>query len=292
MRAAFDAAVEAGKVPLKVGDAATSRGQPCTVIEIDYDADTCKLGFSAGGVDVDKEYTCIYKGSGAAGRARRFPKGSARLRRAPPSLRPPPREERSDATLEPARPKVEQLFDAEGARSPAARDQVRRRLGAGLYEKAQALYVYSKYAALYALYRVRYPGNPLSFASFKKLRPWYVRRAKEETCLCKHCVNFKNYQTVLHSLPKLFGPFLDVPETEADADDACDGDDTPEGATSGKGRRRSSNSSTSASCVPSRTCASTCSVTAPSTAASRAASTAGAAAAASKSSGRSRCGST
>ena len=31
----------------------------------------------------------------------------------------------------------------------------------------------------------------ISFALFKKLRPWYIRRKKEESCLCKHCENLK-----------------------------------------------------------------------------------------------------
>ena len=80
-----------------------------------------------------------------------FPKGSARLQRAPPSLRPAPRETRKDEKAEAARPKVEELFNAEGQRSPSQSDRVRQRVGVGLYKTAQALYVYSKYAALYSL---------------------------------------------------------------------------------------------------------------------------------------------
>ena len=67
----------------------------------------------------------------------------------------------------------------------------------------------SKYSALYALYLVRYPANKISFSLFKKLRPWYIRRAKQESCLCKQCENFKGYQSTLHSLPKLFEPLLE-----------------------------------------------------------------------------------
>ena len=79
---------------------------------------------------------------------------------------------------------------------------MRRRLGVQLYETAQALFVYAKYASLYKLFVARYPGNPISFSLFKSLRPWYVRRAKQETCLCKHCENFKAYMEVLNSLVK------------------------------------------------------------------------------------------
>ena len=145
----FDATVDLQRAaPLKVGDAASSRGQPCTVVEIDHDADTCKLSFSSNGVEAVRSYTCIYKGKDARGKAP-FPKGSARLRRMPPSLRPMPPAIRKDAKAETARSKVEELFDQEAARSPSQRDSVRRRLGVGLYETVQALVVYATNAALY-----------------------------------------------------------------------------------------------------------------------------------------------
>ena len=132
-----------------------------------------------------------------------FPKGSARLRPAPPSLRPAPRETRKDEKAEAARPKVVELYDTEGARSPSQRDRVRRRIGVGLFETAQALYIYSTTATLYAKYLLLYPANKISFSLFKSLRPWYVRRQREATCECKHCVNFKNYMAVLNSLVKV-----------------------------------------------------------------------------------------
>ena len=153
-----------------------------------------------------------------------FPKGSARLRHAPPSLEPKGRETRRDEKAEAARPKVEELFNTEGARSPSMRDQVRRRLGVGLYETAQALFVYSKMSALYSLFKTRFSHITISFALFKKLRPWYIRRKKEEGCLCKHCENFKGYQTALHSLVALFEPVVDS-NAAVDADDADDNDE-------------------------------------------------------------------
>ena len=62
-RNAFDAAVDLDKGPLKVGDTATSHGQLCTILEIDHEADTCKLGFSESGVNAECDYACIYKGT-------------------------------------------------------------------------------------------------------------------------------------------------------------------------------------------------------------------------------------
>ena len=100
---------------------------------------------------------------------------------------------------------------------------MRRRVGPGLYQTAQALLVYSTYAALYALFVTQYPAITISFSLFKALRPWYVRRAKQEGCLCKHCENFKCYQETLHSLPKLFESV--VSPASLDADGAGEDDD-------------------------------------------------------------------
>lgn len=214
-RGAFDqAALLVGR--LEPGDRATSRGQPCTIIAIDYEADTCTLSFSLRGIEAVRTYSHIYKGVDPPKKAP-FPQGSARLRRVPPSLRPKPRETRRDEVAEAARPKVEELYDMEGARSPAQRDRVRRFLGVGLHESAQALIVYAKQSALYALYCVRYPAHKIAYSTFKKLRPWFARRAKESTCNCKHCDNYKQYQATLHSLVQILEPLLDVsPTTEAD----------------------------------------------------------------------------
>lgn len=199
-RAVFDEASEVvGEGKLKIGDKASSRGRPCTVVEIDYKEDTCKLSFDYAGVHVTRDYHCIYKAAGS----KRFPKGSARLRSVVTSLRPGSREQRSDAKAEAARPLVEEFFDLEGARSPSQRDSVRRRVGVGLYQTAQALYVYAKYSALYAKYLIMHPANRISFSMFKSLRPWYIRRAKQETCLCKHCENFKGFQDALNSVAQV-----------------------------------------------------------------------------------------
>ena len=146
-RAAFDEELSrSGK--LQVGNAAiaTSSCAPCTVVAIDHENETCTLEFaSEGGVKRVQSFTSL----GAT-------PGGARLHRSAPSLRRGPRAQRGDAKAEKARPKVEELFNAEGATSPSMRDQVRRRVGLGLYETAQALVIYSKRSALFAMYVARY----------------------------------------------------------------------------------------------------------------------------------------
>lgn len=178
--------------PLETGEQAISHGRACTVVEIDHQAGTCKLEFEGGGVKAMREYSSLGNG-----------KGGARLSRPPPSLEPDERAERKDKKADTARADVEDFFDAQGARSPEARDQVRRRVGVGLYQTTQALILYSTYAALYALFLVEYPATTISFSLFKSLRPWYVRRAKREVCLCKNCENFKYYKDTLRALVKV-----------------------------------------------------------------------------------------
>ena len=63
------------------------------------------------------------------------------------------------------------------------RDQVRRRVGLGLCETAQALVIYVKRSALYALYVARYPTHKISFALFKKLAPWLLCPPTAAYCL-------------------------------------------------------------------------------------------------------------
>ena len=161
-RAAFDEeAARTGR--LAVGDAAiaTSSCAPCTLVAIDYEKETCTLEFECGGVKRVQSFDSL-----------RDKPGGARLHRPAPSLRPSPRAQRGDEKAEKARPKVEELFNTEGATSPSMRDQVRRRVGLGLYETAQALVIYAKRSALYALYLARYPAQMISVSTFKKLAPW------------------------------------------------------------------------------------------------------------------------
>lgn len=178
--------------PLKVGEKALSHGRPCKVVEIDYGKGTCKLAFSEGGVNATRTYSSL-------GRA----KGGARIARPPLLLRPQPREMRWNEKASAARPKVEEFFNEHGARSPEIRDQVRRRHGVALYEVTQALILYSTYAALYAAFVATHPMVRISFSLFKSLRPWYVRRAKREVCLCRQCENFKCYKEILLALVKV-----------------------------------------------------------------------------------------
>jgi hypothetical protein len=113
-RAKMDAAASAtGELAAGAAAVATSSRLPCTVVAIDYACDTCTLEFESQGVTRVQSFTSL----GAKA-------GGARLHRVVPSLQPGPRNKRADEKAEKARPKVEELFKAEGATSPSMRDQV------------------------------------------------------------------------------------------------------------------------------------------------------------------------
>ena len=98
-------------------------------------------------------------------------------------------------------------------------DQVRRRVGKYLFEPAQALIVYAKTKALHARFLLAYPFHNISLATFKRLVPWCARRARQETCMCKQCTNYKGHQDVLASLVKLFDKVAPLPSEIDDCDD-------------------------------------------------------------------------
>ena len=108
-RAAFDEVASRSGL-LEVGAAAipfiaTSSCAPCTVVAIDHENETCTLEFACeGGVKRVQAFDSLG-----------FKPGGARLHRPAPSLRPGARAQRGDEGAEKARPKVEELFNAEGA---------------------------------------------------------------------------------------------------------------------------------------------------------------------------------
>ena len=217
-RRAFDARTGATFKGLSVGDIALSRGRLCTIHELCIDTcsgdGTCSLMFEAGGISVVKKYDSLKK------------KG-ARLHPLLPSLRPNPLTVRRDAKAEEARPYVVELCESEGARSPSMRDAVQRRSTTYVYEQQQALYLYARYESLHKLYLSRY-HIPIGLTLFKRLVPWYVRRAKQMTCLCSHCENFKSYNGALNDLHKLFEPVVTNGLVSEDVLD--DDDENPEEA--------------------------------------------------------------
>ena len=77
----------------------------------------------------------------------------------------------------------------------------------------------SSLQAIYDAHLRRYPqdqGN-ISFAGFKRLKPWYAIFGERATCLCKWCENFLCYQDALRLAASYLSPLL-----AADADGESD----------------------------------------------------------------------
>jgi hypothetical protein len=150
-RVVADAAWLKRSEPLATGEAAVLHGHDCTIIDIDHEKKTCTIDCTAGGISGSRTVTALEAS------------GQSACVQQPPCARP-------DATLR-VRRRVQMLRLCLMQRARAAHQEVRRRHGVGLYEKAQALIVYSTYAALYALFIVQYPARKISFSIFKALRP-------------------------------------------------------------------------------------------------------------------------
>lgn len=119
----------------------------------------CVLTFRGGDEASDeKSYGCMF-GKKA---------GSARLQRPPPTLAPPPRETRSDATNDKTRGLVREHAEELCATSPHKRDQKRRHVGPRLWISRSALILPMPVYALYALFDAKYPGV-LKLAKFKEV---------------------------------------------------------------------------------------------------------------------------
>ena len=92
--------------------------------------------------------------------------------------------------------KVQQHYEDKCATSPCAKDKVRKRLKTRLYVVAQMMVLFSTFAALYHGFKVLHPSlfhDPattitvasVSFSKFEKMKPWNLRKAEHESCLCK-----------------------------------------------------------------------------------------------------------
>ena len=133
----FDAATDVQNMPLRAGDSVLSHGDSCELTRIvvgegeePEDGWPCVLTFRGGDEASDeKSYGCMF-GKKA---------GSARLQRPPPTLAPPPRETRSDATNDKTRGLVREHAEELCATSPHKRDQKRRHVGPRLWISRSAL---------------------------------------------------------------------------------------------------------------------------------------------------------
>ena len=152
-------------------------------------------------------------------------KGGAYLRRAPgPSFGAAKIEQRTDAHGDEEKRDVHTHFQDTCPTSPYARDQMRLRLGPLQFESRAAMIMVNTMKSIYASFKEKFSHSTISYSSFKRLKPWNLKRVKRETCLCKCCFNFSGYFKAFETLETLLKPMVDPAGDECgDEHDASSG---------------------------------------------------------------------
>ena len=205
----FDVAAAKMGDPYTVGDAVLSRGQPATLIAIHGEG--CTLEFRVGSAYEEVTFSKMWASVANGGHR----KGCARLQRPPPSIYPPPLATRSDATNEKVAALVYAHYLEKLARSPHQRDGMRRLLAPRVWEHEQALILTETYDELYESFNVANP-DLIGRTKFIELRPWCIKKAYRETCLCTTCENLNLYADTLKQVAKELEPLLTAAELETE----------------------------------------------------------------------------
>ena len=184
-------AMEAAKPrkELQVGDAVLCRGQTAILSSYDPDTGHCAVTFGAG-EDSSITKTIRYHS--------RFGKGfkSARLQRPPALLAPPPRKPRKDKLSLEVIANINLVYKESCPTSPHQRDRVRRLVAPHCWDERQAMIQTDTLQNIFNIFVKEYPENIISFTKFKMLKPWNLKKAYRETCLCRMCELFQTQVTV------------------------------------------------------------------------------------------------
>lgn len=212
--------------PFREGDTVLCRGEKAVLSEIRQDGG-CSITFGSGVSEKCVQYASITKEANS-GRVTKQP--CARLEHLPPSLRPNDRQARADCISADVKKAVQDIYESGCATSPHQRDSVFRRLSRHVVERAQALIMTSTFQELYQTFQRVHVGVKLSYAMFKRLAPWNLKRAYRETCVCRCCEEFRLYKDALHTVADLLAPLIPSPEECNDVEEADEdsGDTTSE----------------------------------------------------------------
>jgi hypothetical protein len=158
---------------------------------------------------------------------------SARLQRPPFSLKPDQRAIRKDAVSDETRAHVREIYES-CATSPHQRDVLKRRINR-VTESEPALIMSATFAEMYAAFQKLFPTDKLSYAEFKLLKPWNLKKAYRETCLCRTCGElFGMYREALQKVGTALEPIL-APSDHGLEDGQGDGDGDDSGTPGGVG---------------------------------------------------------
>ena len=201
------AAKEAAKPveELAIGDQVLCRGQLAVLTAFDPSTDECSITFRAEGTEIEKTVNF----------ASRFGNGpkSARLQRPPALLLPPPRKERKDKISEEVKGHVTIVYETNCPTSPHTRDRMRRLRASRCWQEEQAMIQSETLKNLFNIFAKEYPQDQLSLTKFKMLKPWNLKKAYRETCLCRMCELFRLYVGGLHAAGDLTATRLHTSST-------------------------------------------------------------------------------
>ena len=172
----------------------------------------CVLIFRVG--DVFKEVTftvCFGKGKGSAG-----------LRRIPPTLVAPLRVIRCDAISYATRKAIHDHIATVAPTSPHTRDVMRRRVGPFLVEEKPAFIQSDTEEALFELFRKAEPDVKIQLAQYKKELPWNMKKAYRSTCLDRCEVNFDWHRQGLGVAMEILAPLLSPSTEDAEGEDEAE----------------------------------------------------------------------
>jgi hypothetical protein len=124
-------------------------------------------------------------------------KGGGRLRHVPISFAPAARKERSDTVSDAVKEKIQKAYEDHSITSPCTKDRVRIRKSTGFYVPMPALLLSASIGYVYDSFKAEHGENVVSFSTFWELRPPNLRKARHETCLCKHCESMLCYEKAM-----------------------------------------------------------------------------------------------
>lgn len=138
-------------------------------------------------------------------------KGSARLRPIPPSLTPPPREERSDSVTDATRLKIRNHFATKAPISPHQRDVMRRRVGPFVVSEKPGHIMSDQEEVIYEDFIKAHPEETIKPRQYKYELPWNRKHAYRETCLDRVDLNFEWHRQGLQVMTHMRLPQIHPP---------------------------------------------------------------------------------
>jgi hypothetical protein len=159
------------------------RGEVGVVTAVDLEKMTCSVQiFCSDGSTYIKDFTT---------------KGKKRMRVIEPEFGPEKQKLRSDATSDSVKYAIVNFYRLHCATSPCAKHRVRQRIANKKFREEQMLVMQYTFDDLYDMYMKAHQSNPklskVSRTMFYRLRPWYLRFAKVDSCLCSCCENYAGY---------------------------------------------------------------------------------------------------